>query len=187
MNHLASLWLPIVLSTVVVYVISCLVHMLFKWHAGDYAGLPNEDAVRDVLRAGNPAQGKKYVVPYCSDMKEMGTEAMKKKYQEGPNAILVFGPKGVPNMAKPLGLWFLWALAVAVISAFFVARYIPFAPGRALSAAKLAGAITFIAHGFGTIQETIWMYRSWKSSATYLLDAALYGLGTAAVFYFFWR
>ena len=54
MNALLSLWLPILLSAVVVFVISSLIHMVFKWHASDYNALANEDAVRDAIRAGNP-------------------------------------------------------------------------------------------------------------------------------------
>ena len=46
MAMLASLWLPILLSAVAVFVASSLIHMLFKWHNRDYRKLPNEDAVR---------------------------------------------------------------------------------------------------------------------------------------------
>lgn len=184
MNALSAIWLPILLSAVVVFVISSLVHMVFKWHASDYSGFPNEDAVREALRASNPVPGKKHVVPFCADMKEMASDAMKKKYAEGPNAVVVFGPNGQPNMGKHLGLWFLWSLVISIVAAYLASRLIPIHHAR--GAAKLVGAVTFIAHGFGTIQETIWMYRSWKSSATYLLDAALYGLGSAVVFLWLW-
>ena len=112
MNTLLSLWLPILLSAVVVFVISSLVHMVIKWHAPDYHGFSNEDAVRDALRAGNPAPGG-YVVPFCKDMKDMASEAMMKKYQEGPVGHITLGSSGAPNMGKHLGLWFLWSLVVA--------------------------------------------------------------------------
>ena len=57
MNALLALWLPILLSAVVVFFISSLVHMVFKWHAPDYRGFSNEDAVRAAIRAGHPAPG----------------------------------------------------------------------------------------------------------------------------------
>jgi hypothetical protein len=57
MNNLLALWLPILLSAVVVFIISSLIHMVIKWHAGDYNALANEDAVRAAIRAGNPAPG----------------------------------------------------------------------------------------------------------------------------------
>lgn len=186
MNILISLWLPILLSAVVVFVISALVHMVIKWHSFDYKGFENEDAVRTALGANN-VPGIKYVVPFCADMKEMGGDAMQKKYLEGPNAVIVFGPNARPSMGKSLGLWFVWCLVVAVAVGFLTSQMVAVGHVHALRAAKLAGAITLVAYGFGTFTESIWMYRSWRATATYVADALLYALGTAAVFYWFWK
>ena len=49
MNALVSLWLPILLSAVVVFIISSLVHMVLKWHASDYGFFVNEDAIREAI------------------------------------------------------------------------------------------------------------------------------------------
>lgn len=185
MNALLSLWLPILLSAVVVFVISSLVHMVIKWHAPDYRRLANEDAVRDAIRAGNPTPGH-YMMPYCGDMKEMGSEAIMKKYREGPVGHILLAPNGPPNMGKMLGLWFLWALIVSVVGAFLATQLFGLDPARARAAAKLVGALTFIAHGFGTVIESIWMARSWSSSVKYLLDAALYAVGSGFVFFWLW-
>lgn len=185
MNALLVHWLPILLSAGIVFVISSLVHMAFKWHAADYRGFPNEDAVRESLRAGGPVPGKRFVVPYCADMKEMSSEAMKRKYADGPNAVIVFGADGQPNMGRHLGQWFLLCVLVSAVAAFLTAKaYGIGAPAQ--GAAKMAGAAAFVAYGFGTIQESIWMYRSWASTAKYLLDSALYAVGTAAAFYWTW-
>ena len=185
MNACLALWLPILLSAVVVFVISCLVHMVFKWHASEYRTMPNEDAVRAAIRAGNPAPGS-YVLPHCADMKDMASEAMKKKYAEGPVGHITIMPNGQPNMGKYLGLWFLLCLLVSAVAGCLVSRLIPMDHRLALGAAKLAGAVSFIGYGFGTFQESIWMGRPCSSSAKYLLDAALYALGTALVFYWLW-
>ena len=185
MNALVSLWLPILLSAVVVFVISSLIHMVIKWHAFDYKGCANEDAVRAALGTDN-VPGVKYVVPFCSDMKDMASEAMQKKYTDGPNAVIVFGPNVRPNMGKHLGLWFLWSLVVAAIAGYLVAQLIPHHQAHAMKAAKLAGVVTLLVHGFGSVQDSIWMYRSWRSTATYIADGVLYALGTGAVFYWLW-
>ena len=182
MNALLSLWLPILLSAVVVFVISSLVHMVLKWHASDYSALANEDAVRDAIRAGNPTPGR-YVVPHCADMKDMAGEAMVKKYREGPVGHFTLGPNGAPNMGKFLGQWFILNLIVAAVAAFLASRIYGM---DARAAAKLTGAVTFIAYGFGTLQESIWMMRPWSGSAKYLLDAALYALGSGLVFLWLW-
>jgi len=185
MNALLSLWLPILLSAVVVFVISSLVHMVLKWHASDYGGFANEDAVRAAIRAGNPAPGR-YVVPFCREMKEMGGEAMQQKYREGPVGHFTLGPTGVPVLGKFLGLWFVWSLIVAAVAAYLAVRLNGLDHSHARSAATLVGAVTFIAHGFGTVQESIWAMRPWSSSAKHLLDAALYGIGSALVFLWLW-
>lgn len=184
MSALLSLWLPILLSAVVVFVISSLVHMVFKWHASDYGTFTNEDAVRDAIRAGSPAPGR-YVFPQCKEMKDMASEGMKKKYAEGPVGHVTIIPNGTPNMGKYLGQWFLWSLVIAVVAGWLTARvYGVDAPAQ--GAAKLAAVITFIAHGFGTVTESIWMGRPWSSSAKHLLDAALYAVGTWGVFLWLW-
>jgi hypothetical protein len=185
MNLLLALWLPILLSAVAVFVISSFVHMVLKWHAPDYAGFSNEDAVRAAIRAGNPKPGR-YVVPFCKDMKDMGSEAMVKKYHEGPIGQIVIGPNGAPNMGKYLATWFVWTLIVAIVAAFVVSQIFGLDPSRARAASKLVGTITFIAHGFGTVSESIWGMRPWSSSVKYLVDAALYGLGAGLVFYWLW-
>ena len=185
MNALLSLWLPILLSAVVVFVISSLIHMVIKWHASDYGSFSNEDAVRDAIRAGNPAPGR-YVLPHCGDMKDMATEPMKKKYAEGPVGHVTIIPNGQPAMGKYLGLWFLLCLFVSAVAAFLTAKVYGLDPLWVKPAAKLAGAIAFIGYGFGTLQESIWMGRPLSATVKYLLDSALYALGTWAVFLWLW-
>jgi hypothetical protein len=185
MNTLLSLWLPILLSAVVVFVISSLIHMVLKWHASDYSAFANEDAVRAAIRAGNPAPGR-YVLPHCGDMKNMASEAMKKKYEEGPVGHVTILTNGVHNMGKYLGLWFLWSLAIAAVVGYLAGRVYGLDHNLARAAAKFVGAITFIAHGFGTVTESIWMGRPWSGSVINLLDAALYALGSGFVFLWLW-
>jgi hypothetical protein len=185
MSAILSLWLPILLSAVVVFVISSLVHMVIKWHAGDYGAVPNEDAVRAALRAGNLAPGR-YVVPQCKEMKEMASPEMQAKYREGPVGHLTILPNVVPNMGKYLGQWFLLCLLVSTVVGFLVAKVYGLNGTPALGAAKFVGAVTFIAHGFGTLSSSIWEGRPWGQSMKYVLDAVLYAIGSAAVFYWLW-
>ena len=185
MNALLALWLPILLSAVVVFVISSLIHMVLQWHASDYSSLANEDAVRAAIRAGQPAPGR-YVMPHCKDMKDMGSEVMKQKYAEGPVGHITILPNGAHNMGKYLGLWLLLCLLVSAVAAGLAARVYGLDHTPVGGAAKLAGAVSFIAYGFGTLQESIWMGRPWKASAINLLDATLYALGTWAVFLWLW-
>src|SRR5262249_26317816 len=51
MTSLSALWLPILVSAVLVYIVSTIIHMvLHAWHSTDYPKVPNEDKVMDALR-----------------------------------------------------------------------------------------------------------------------------------------
>ena len=50
MTPLYALWLPVLLSAVIVFVVSSVIHMLLPWHKSDYLSVPNEDKVMEVLR-----------------------------------------------------------------------------------------------------------------------------------------
>jgi hypothetical protein len=186
MNAITTLWLPVLLSAVAVFVISSLVHMVLKWHASDYGLLPNEDAIRDAIRAGNPLPGR-YVIPRCAEMKDMASDAMKKKYTEGPVGHLTIIPNGQPAMGKYLFQWFLLCVVVSAAALYLAFRLFPMDHSFARAAAKVVGGVAFIGYGFGTLQESIWMGRPWSSSVKSLIDSAVYAVGSALVVYWMWH
>lgn len=50
MTQLHMLWLPIMLSSAIVFIVSSIIHMLSPWHKSDYPRLSNEEKVLDALR-----------------------------------------------------------------------------------------------------------------------------------------
>jgi hypothetical protein len=100
-----SLWLPIVLAAIAVFIVSSLLHMVLRFHRTDYRPLPNEADVMAVLRRGGVGPGL-YQFPHCSSPKEMGTPEMVAKLKEGPVGLMSVMPPGPMNMGKFLGLWF---------------------------------------------------------------------------------
>ena len=56
------LWLPILVSAVLVFLLSSVIHMLSPWHKSDYPLLPNEGAVMDALRPLGIPEGE-YMAP----------------------------------------------------------------------------------------------------------------------------
>src|SRR5436305_1683395 len=111
MVTLGALWLPIVLSAILVFIVSSVIHMVFKYHHNEYAPLPNEDAVRAAIRAGNPKPAQ-YLIPYCPSMKEMQSPEMQRKFTEGPVAVMNLRRSGPPTMGGSLAQWFLFSLIV---------------------------------------------------------------------------
>ncbi|HMD13588.1 MAG TPA: hypothetical protein VKI62_03100, partial [Bacteroidota bacterium] len=78
MAVLAALWLPILLSSVIVFIVSSVIHTVMPWHKSDYGKLQNEDKVMDFLRPFNIPQGD-YMIPRPSDMKDMKTPEFQEK------------------------------------------------------------------------------------------------------------
>src|SRR5688572_33479749 len=121
MVTLASLWLPIVLGAVLVFVVSSLVHMVFKWHNPHYRKFANEDEVRAAISKGSPAPGH-YVVPHCLDGKAMQTPEMRQKYKDGPIGHFFIAANGVPVLGKYLGQWFVLSLVIALLAGYVAAH-----------------------------------------------------------------
>ena len=51
MEFLTVLWLPIILSTVFVFIVSSVIHMVLPYHRSDVSKIPNEDGILDTMRA----------------------------------------------------------------------------------------------------------------------------------------
>lgn len=185
MVSLEQLWLPIVAAAVFVFVASSIIHMVIKWHASDYRKLANEDAVREVVRAGNPPPGQ-YVIPYCADPKEMKSPEMQKKYAEGPLGFLMLRPNGAVAMGPMLGMWFALNAFVALVAAYITAHAIVVPNPSGLSIARYAGSVTFMAYGVGSLSGGIWMAKPWSSVTKELLDAAIYAAVSGAAFAWLW-
>ena len=184
MVSLGSLWLPILVSAVLVFAVSAIIHMVLKYHNSDYTRLPNEDAVRAAIRAGNPAPAQ-YVMPYCSDMKDMEKPEMQQKYAEGPVAVMNLMRPGKPNMGKSLTQWFVFIVCVSFFIAYVAAHTIP-AGTAYLEVFRVVGAVGFLAYAAGQMPESIWMGRPWRVTLKNVLDGLVYGLVTAGTFGWLW-
>ena len=64
MTPLFALWLPIVLSAVIVFVASSIMHMLLPYHRSDYQKLPDEEKLLPALRAAGLKRGL-YMFPFA--------------------------------------------------------------------------------------------------------------------------
>jgi len=184
MDLLMQLWLPIVLSAVFVFIASSVIHMALKWHNSDYHGFADEDEVRAAVSKGKPAPGI-YMIPFCKDMKDMGSPEMQKKFQDGPIAKIVLRAGCTPSMGKPLAQWFVFCLLVSFFCAYVAAHTLgvgaPF-----LHVFRVVGTVAFMAYAFGCIPQGIWWGQPWPAVIKDLLDGLIYGLVTAAAFAWLW-
>ena len=184
MISIVSLWAPILLSAVLVFVVSSLLHMVLKYHASDYRKLPNEDAALAALRGSDLSPGL-YTFPHSNSMKEMGSPEMLAKYERGPVGMMTIFPSAPPAMGKYLTLWFLYSVLVAVVVAYLAGRFVP-AGAEYLSVFRFTGTAAFLAYGIGPIVDSIWKGAPWSATAKAVWDGLVYSLVTAGAFGWLW-
>ena len=172
-----TLWLPVLVSTVVVFIAGAVIWMVMPWHRSDWGKTEDEEAVRAALKGTEPGM---YTLPNCPP-DQFKDPAMQQKFIDGPQAYITVLPNGVPKMGGKLLMMFLYNLLVAVLCAYVVSRTL--APGTEyLQIFRIAGTVAFIAYGVAYIQESIWFGRSWSLTTKSFLDALIYAVLTGGVF-----
>jgi hypothetical protein len=183
MVPVAALWLPIVLSAVLVFVVSAVIHMGLRYHKKDFVGLPDEEAARAVLGKQDLPPGQ-YMMPHCDSMKEAAGPEMTKKFTDGPVAIITVLPRGPMNIGKNLLQWFLLSLGVSIVVAY-VLRPLP-ADAEYLLRFRVAAAAAWAAYGGGLVWAGIWKGTPWSKVWIDVFDSFVYALVTAGAFAGLW-
>lgn len=184
MVELQALWLPILLSSVIVFVVSSIIHMALPWHKSDYPRVPDEDKLRQALRPLAIPPGD-YMVPRASSMEEMRTPEFAAKLQQGPVLMLTVMPNGPFTMGRNLVLWFLYSVVVGIFAAYVAGRALP-AGTDYLRVFQLAGATAFIGYSAALWQHSIWYRRAWTTTLKATVDGLIYALLTAGTFGWLW-
>ncbi len=184
MVSLVSLWLPILLSAVVVFILSSILHMFLKYHNSDYQKLPGEDKVIDDLRRNNIPAGD-YMFPYTTDSKERNSKEFQDKMKSGPSGVMTIFPAGHNFMSTSLVQWFVYCLIVSVFAAYISGRAVPVGT-EYLSVFRFAGATAFVGYGLALMQNSIWYKKSWSATLKSMFDGLIYALFTAGVFGWLW-
>jgi hypothetical protein len=185
MTALATLWIPILVSAVFVFIASTVVHMVLSfWHRGDYLKMPNEEKAMDSLRPLAIPPGD-YMVPYCAGAEDMKSSAFKEKLSKGPVMMVTVRPNGMAAMGRPLVLWFLFCVVIGVFAGYVASRALP--PGaQYLRVFQLVGASAFMAYAAAIWPPSIWYGRSWSATFRSTVDGLVYALLTAGTFGWLW-
>ena len=184
MVSLSLLSLPILLSAVIVFVMSSIIHMLLPYHRNDFRKIPDEDKVIDALRPFNVPPGD-YMVPHAGGLKEMQAPGFVEKMTKGPVAVITVIRSGPPSMGKSLMLWFVYCIVVGIFAAYIASRALQ--PGdRYLSVFRFVGCTAFIGYAAALWQNTIWYGRGWRSTLKSTIDGFVYALLTAGTFGWLW-
>lgn len=181
---LSALWLPIILSAVIVFIASSIIHMATPWHKGDYKRVPNEDALMDAVRPIAVPPGD-YMVPLAGSMEAMRSPEFNEKLSKGPVIVMTVLPNGRMSMGRSLGLWFLYLIVVGIFAGYIAGRALP-AGADYLRVFRFVGAAAFLAYAMALWQMTIWYRRAWSTTIKATIDGLIYALLTAGTFGWLW-
>ena len=184
MTPLASLWLPLVLSAVFVFVVSSVLHMVLSWHKNDFVHIANQDAVMDAIRGLNLAPGD-YMVPHPTSREDLRSPEFAERIRKGPRMVFTILPSGAFSMGRPLVLWFVYDLIVSLFAAYVTSRALP-AGASYLQVFRFAGVTAFLAYSLALWQSVIWYGRSTSTTLKLTIDGLLFALVTAGTFGWLW-
>jgi hypothetical protein len=184
MTGIFSLWLPILLSAVFVFVLSSVVHMVLTYHRNDFRKLSSEDDVMDALRKFNISPGD-YLIPCAGSPEVMRSPEFAEKSKKGPVVFMTVMPSGIPSMTGSLVQWFLYCIVVGAFAAS-TAGCVLGPQAEYSSVFHIAGLTSFAGYALGLLQNSIWYKRSWGATLKLMFDGLLYALVTAGTFGWLW-
>ena len=183
MEFLAALWLPILLSAVAVFMISSVFHMAINLHKGDTRGLSNEVEVADALRGGKLDPGE-YMIPFCEDMKEMGTDEFKAKLDRGPVLFMTVMPNGPWKFGQSLVQWFVYSIILGVFVAYV--GHLTLQGAEKITVFRVLATVAVLPYAFAYAQDFIWKGRAAKICLKFAFEGVVYGLVTGLIFAWLW-
>lgn len=189
MEFITQLWLPILVSAVVVFMASSVIWMATPLHKKDYGEPPDKDGVLEVMRRAPFSPGV-YCFPWTANYgAAMKDPAFMEKWNNGPWATLVVPPRQ-PSFARSLVLWFINLVVVGALVAFVAASALPMnsvvGSPEYLHVFRVVGGTAFLGHAGMAACESIWMGHTWRYSMTKVIDGLIYALLTAGVFAWLW-
>ena len=184
MITIASLWLPILLSAVVVFFASSLMHTVLGYHWNDFRAVPNQPAAMDALRGLNLAPGD-YAVPKADDMQQMRSPEFKALYARGPVMLMNVSAAGPMSIARNLVQWFVYLAVVGIFCAYIAGRELA-AGAPYLTVFRLVGFSAFMGYSLALPQASIWYRRNWRVTIVEMIEGLVYACLTAGVFGWLW-
>ena len=184
MVPIPSLWLPVLLSAVIVFLASWIAHAVLPHHKSDVKPVPGEDAFLEAVRKLDIPPGD-YMAPRPSSMAAMRNPEFVEKRKRGPVVIMTVIPGGPPSMGKELVQWFLFTILVGIFAAYITGHAVE-AGAPYLRVMRFAGATAFFCYSIAQFSESIWYKRSWSTTFKNMFDGLIYGLLTGGVFGWLW-
>jgi hypothetical protein len=184
MVGLVALWLPILVSAVIVFIASSVIHMVLPWHKRDYPQLAAEASVMDALRPLALPPGD-YMIPRAGDMKALKTPEFQERMRRGPVIVMTVRPNGPWNIGSSLMYWFIYSILVSIFAGYVGGRALP-AGAAYPHVFQIVGTTAIAGYSLALAQHSIWYGRGWGLTLRSAVDGVIYGALTAGTFGWLW-
>jgi hypothetical protein len=180
MTFLFMLWLPILISSVVLFVLSALAWTVSPHHRGDYKNSGCEDGLQDFLRKEQIKPGR-YMFPFANGDPNKDP-VLKKKMEDGPVGVLtVFN--GI-HMGSNLIWTYVYFLVTSALMAYLAWFAMDGHPDKSfMRVFRLVGTAGILIFNCSSIPNDIWFKRP---IVTNLFDGVVYGLTIGLIFASLW-
>ena len=177
MIPLTAFWLPILVSSVFVFIASNILWQALPfWHRSDYDQLPDDKTLIDSLVSVKSGQ---YLAPH-GEWSKLPKEELEARMSRPMAFVLVRNPARFSFPAAIIS-YFIYILVVTTLIAYLASR-----AGRQPGALRMAATAGMLAYAFNSIADSIWYGKPWKVTAKVFIDGMIYALITGATFHWLW-
>ncbi len=182
MPTVTMLWLPIVVSAALVFVVSAASHMVLPWRRNEWGRITDAAGIQAAVAGLAPGQ---HAFPAAPDPKQQMTPEWKERWAKGPSGWLTLAPPGPMRMGRSMALSFLVFLGVSFVAGYLAVHALGAGP-RPADIFRLVFTVGVLSSGVAPIFSSIWYHRPWRAYLSDVVDALLFGLVMAAVFGWLW-
>ncbi|MEX2283010.1 MAG: hypothetical protein WEE89_11055 [Gemmatimonadota bacterium] len=180
MVSLNQLWLPILVSTMLIFMASAVMWMVMPHHRNDWQSMPNGERVQEMMKGVAPGQ---YIYPGIMKPEERKDQEAQKRYQAGIGFVIVREPR--IEMGKQMAVSALHTLVISALVAYLVASTVP-QGSPYLTVFRVAATAAILGYAGAIPANAIWWGNTWSSTMKNIADGVVYGLLTAGVFAWLW-
>jgi hypothetical protein len=180
---ITQLWLPLLISSVVVFFASSIMWMVLPHHKPDIKFLGDkEKGYIDAINSLSIEPGL-YMYPNC-DQKDMGSDEFKARYKSGPWGLLTIAP-AQPNFPMNLLKTFISFTAITFMVAYISSLAID--PGADyMHVFRVVGTTAILGHCMGALCGDFFLGKPTRFMVTSFIDGVVYALITAGIFASMW-
>ena len=183
LSELAGLWLPILVSTVVVFVAETFTMFFLPFHKKDCSALPDEDAFCDTVRELGLERGQ-YMFPFAHSPEIMKSPEWQKKIEQGPVGILNI-IQNSSSMTPTLIRQIVLDLGIVVVLAYLAA--VALEPGAEyLNVFQIVGTAALLAYTVSHFVYGIWLNFRSRVICHRVIEGIVNALLVAGIFGWLW-